>query len=44
MESKLPSGSENALVVGVSTNLTSVDAVYQLETFIDLNCVNDLIL
>ena len=41
MESKLPSGSENALVVGVSTNLTSVDAVYQLETFIDLNCVND---
>ena len=41
MESKLPSGSENALVVGVSTNLTSIDAVYQLETFIDLNCVND---
>ena len=33
MESKLPSGSENALVVGVSTNLTSVDAVYSIRNF-----------
>ena len=41
MESTLPEGSQNAMVVGVATDLTSVDSVYQLESFIDLNCVND---
>ena len=41
MESKLPEGSRNAMVVGVSTDLTSIDAVNTIERFIDLNCVND---
>ena len=41
MESALPAGNQNAMVVGVATDLTSVETVYQLESFIDLNCVND---
>ena len=41
MESKLSEGSRNALVVGVATDLTSVENVNFIETFIDLNCVND---
>jgi len=41
LESKLPDSSSNSLNVGLSTNLTSIEVVNDIVSYVDLNCVYD---